>query len=103
VEWDPASLSLVSAVPAPVLGDEGAGEAIYKAAQVRPGSLALGLAHLYYESNTALEGDVVVATLVLKSLDGRPADLRFYAPRCLVIDSDRSPIAATYLPSTLQP
>ena len=103
VEWDPAALSLVSVVPAPILGDEGAGEAVYKAAEVRPVSLAIGLAHLYYEANTALDGDVVVATLVLKSLDGRAANLSFYEPRCMLVDSTRTQIDVTYLPSVLVP
>lgn len=103
VEWDPAALSLVSATPAALFGDEAAGEAVYRAAEVRPGSLALGLAHLYYLATTPLEGDVVVATLLLKPLDGRPADLAFFAPRCLVMDADRAAIEATYLPSTIMP
>ncbi len=103
VEWDPASLSLVSAATAPIFGDEAQGEAVYRSAEVRPGSLALGLTHLYYLANTALTGDVVVATLTLKSLDGHPADLRFFAPRCLLMDSDRVAIATTYLSATLNP
>jgi hypothetical protein len=103
VEWDPAALALVSARPAAIFGDEAAGEAVYRAAEIRPGSLALGLTHLYYLAATALPGDVVVATLKVKSLNGTPADLRFFAPRCLLMDGDRAPIDATYLTATLNP
>ncbi len=103
VEWDPASLALVSATPQAIFGAEADGAGVYRAAEVRPGSLALGLAHLYYLANEPLEGDVVVATLLLEPLDGRPADLAFFAPRCLVLDGDRSPIEASYLPAILNP
>ena len=103
VEWDAASLSLVSASTAPIFGAEAGGEAVYKVAAVRPGSLAVGLAHLYYLASTPIEGDVVVATMLMKSLDNRPADLGFFAPRCLLIDSGRTPIEAVWLTSTLNP
>jgi hypothetical protein len=103
VEWDPARMALVGAQAAPVLGDEGAGEAIYKVAEIRPGSLALALTNAYYLWDDALPGDTVVATLRLKPLDGRPADLSFFPARCLVVDHDLGRVDATYLASVVYP
>lgn len=103
VEWDPSKATLAGVETLPVFGDEGEGAAVYRAAEVHPGSLALGLTHRYYLWEADLAGDVVVATLRLRPVDGTPVGLSFYAPRSLVLDNDLGRVDATYLPAILYP
>lgn len=102
VEFDPAVLAFEGAGLAPVFGDEGSG-AIYRQAEVRPGSVTLGLSHLSFLGEAPLEGDKVVATLSMRPLTDTPGELTFFAPRSLVLTRRLESLPVSYLPATLHP
>lgn len=102
VEFEPATFAFEGADVAPVFGAEEEG-AIYRQAEVRPGSVTLALSHLSFVSETPLEGDQVVATLSLRPLTGAPGELTFFAPRSLVLTRRLESLSATFLPATLHP
>lgn len=98
IEWDNEDVEFDKAVFKPVFGQEGK-EAVYRVALVRERSLALGIAHLGYKGEHALEGDVVLAELHFKV----PADhawkahFDLYEPRCLVLTRKLEPVEVSYI------
>lgn len=102
IDFDPARLAFVDAELPPVFGAEGEG-GIYRAAEVRPGSVTLASSHRSYMAETALAGDTVVARLKVRPLSGAPVDLSFFAARSLVLTRRLEAVAVTYLPATLHP
>ena len=100
VEWDPALLQVVDVSIAPLFGTDG----VYRFAEVRPGSLTIGMAHAMFNKLTALTGDKTIATLKFKPLSSAPASLTFFEPRCLwVADRLEKVEQVTYLGATVQP
>lgn len=102
VEFDAAALAFEGADLAPIFGEEGGG-AIYRQAEVRPGSVTLGLSHLSFLAEAPLEGDQVVATLSLRPLTDAASELTFFAPRSLVLTRRLESLSVSYLPATLHP
>jgi hypothetical protein len=102
VEFDAAALAFEGADLAPIFGEEGSG-AIYRQAEVRPGSVTLGLSHLSFLGEAPLEGDRVVATLSLRPLTDAACELTFFAPRSLVLTRRLESLSVSYLPATLHP
>ena len=102
LELDPQRIEFVDAVPEPLFGPEGPG-AVYRAAQVRPGSLAVGMAYLGPQSERALKDDVKVATVKLRARVAEPSEIRFFDRRCLVVDRRLQKIETLYLGAILNP
>ena len=98
VEWDPTVLSLADATMAPLFGEQ---QAVYRTAEVRPGSLALAGAFLGSKQETSLDGDVVVATLKLRVQAAGSSPLAFFEPRCLVLTRRLEKVDAVFLPATV--
>lgn len=102
VEWDPEVLGLTDATQEPVFGDEGTA-AIYRAAEVRPGSLALAWAFLGSKKEAPLSGDVRLATLKLRVLKTASSPIAFFAPRCLVLTRRLEKVESVYLSAVVAP
>lgn len=101
VEWDPALATLVSAAPGTAL--DSAGETVGAAAEVRPGSLAVGLALATYTDAADWSGDRVVATLRLRPTGTGPIPLSFLEVRSLVFDGGLNRQTVTWLPAVAWP
>lgn len=101
VEWDPTLATLVQASAGPAL--DSAGDTVGAAAEVRPGSLAVGLALRTYTDAADWTGDRVVATLRLRPLGGAPIPLAFLETRSLVVDGGLNRQAVTWLPAVAWP
>ena len=102
VEWDAGLLELAETVPEPLFGAQDQ-DAVYRAAELRPGQLALGMAVLGSGGEKALVDDVKVATLKFRVRKAAPAGLSFFAPRCLLVHGRLEKIEVTYLNATVYP
>jgi hypothetical protein len=103
VEWDASAFERVESKVQEVMGTEDSGIAIYRDGEVRPGSLAVAASHLTNLAETDLDGDVILATLSLRSLNGEPSRLSFFEPRCLVLTRRLDRVATTYHGANLVP
>ncbi|MBP7126960.1 hypothetical protein KBD49_11415 [Myxococcota bacterium] len=101
VEWDPALATLVSATPGTAL--DSAGDTTGAAAEVRPGSLAIGLALGTYADAADWTGDRVVATLRLRPLGTGPVPLSFQPARSMVFDGGLARQDVAWLPAVAYP
>lgn len=101
VEWDPSVLVLQDASLEPVFGEEGKA-AIYRAAEVRPGSLAMAWA-LLGSKEFAISKDVRFATLKFAVQRPTFSEIAFFEPRCLVLTRRLDKVAAVYLSAVVSP
>ncbi|MBM4397135.1 MAG: hypothetical protein FJ087_15780 [Deltaproteobacteria bacterium] len=100
VEWDPAAFSLGSVTTEPIFGQEG----VYKAAEVRPGSLAIGMAQQGHWLQSPVEGDAALATIRLRPISGKPSAVSFFPARCLFAGERLAKVeGVTYLGATVNP
>ncbi len=102
VEWDPEVLALADVGQERVFGDQGTA-AIYRAGEVRPGSLALVWAFLGSKKEAPLTGDVRLATLKLRVLKAASSPIAFFEPRCLVLTRRLDKVEAVYLSAIVSP
>jgi len=98
IEWDTALAKLEDVEIQQVFAQDG----VYKAKEIRPGSLALGMAHNASYKKHTLSGDVVVAKVTLKLLKSGDLDINFFEPRCLVVTRRLEPIQPIYIPYKLR-
>jgi hypothetical protein len=98
IEWDTALARLEDVEIQQVFAQDG----VYKAKEIRPGSLALGMAHNASYKKHTLSGDVVVAKVTLKLLKSGDLDINFFEPRCLVVTRRLEPIQPIYIPYKLR-
>jgi|GEM_PF-2866882 len=98
IEWDTTLARLEDVELKQVFEQDG----IYKAKEVRPGSLAIGMAHNASYKKHTLSGDVVVAKVTLKLLKSGDNDISFFEPRCLVVTRRLEPIQPVYIPYKLR-
>jgi len=101
VEWDPTLATLVSAAPGTVL--DSAGDTVGAAAEVRPGSLAVGIALKTYTDAADWTGDRVVATLRLRPAGAAAIPLSFVLTRSSVVDGGLNRQEVTWLPAVAYP
>lgn len=102
IEWDPEVLVLRGTALDPVFGEAGT-EAIYKVAEVRPGSLALAWAFLGSKKEAPLTGDVRMATLKFGVVKAAPSSIGFFAPRCLALTRRLEKVESAYLSAVVAP
>jgi len=104
VEWDPKDLEMTSVSFTEVFG-EGDKHGVYLAAEVNPGSLAIGAAHKGIENGkeTSLDGDVIVATISFRPDGAGETGLSFYQPRCLVLTGKLGKVDVVYMSAKLWP
>jgi len=98
IEWDPSLLELESVNLQQVFEQDG----IYKAKEIRPGSLAIGIAHNASYKKHEISGDVVVAKMTLKLLKSGEVSITYYEPRCLVVTRRLEPVKPVYIPYQLR-
>jgi hypothetical protein len=98
IEWDTTLARLEDVELKQVFEQDG----IYKAKEIRPGSLAIGMAHNASYKKHTLSGDVVVAKVTLKLLKSGDNDISFFEPRCLVVTRRLEPIQPVYIPYKLR-
>ncbi len=102
VEWDPEVLVLRDTALDPVFGEAGTA-AIYKVAEVRPGSLALAWAGLGSKTEVPLTGDVRLATLTFGVVKAASSSITFYVPRCLALTRRLDKVESAYLSAVVTP
>lgn len=102
IEWDPEVLHLRETMLEPVFGENGS-SAIYKAAEVQPGSLALAWSFLGSKKEAPLSGDVRLATLKLGVVRAGTTSITFFGPRCLVLTRRLDRVESVYLSAVASP
>lgn len=96
VEWDADVLRLEDVTLEPIFGEQ---DVIYKAAEVRPGSLTMVWSHIGAKKEAKLESDKKMATLKFSVKKLAPTNIGFFVPRCLVLTRRLDKVEAIYIPA----
>lgn len=101
IAWDPERASLVSVTPGTAL--DSAGDTVWAAREVRPGSLAIGYALQTYTDTAEWSGDRLVATIRIHPTGPGPLPLSFVPSRSLVVDGSLARVETTWLSAVAWP